>query len=408
MEENEANRYRKTHPLFTQSQHLEERHGPFFFLLLRLRSPLVGYCVAPLFTAIGWFILLIFRHFGFGPHSATTGFYLSTVVIACLWGTGPAFLATLLGYAVLESFIILPYGLFTFHWWRDTGFYLPFLLVQLLVVMLTAQREKARRTAQMQAQEQALMNQMLMRTNQQLERANQLKDVFLSEASHELKNPVAAILGRTHLILRHLTRSRQTVPELPTLQTSLERIEAQTYQLQALISDYFDVSSLHSGKAPLRLASCDLGDLCRAVVEEQRLLSDRPIDLELPVTPAELQADSQRLTELIVNLVNNALKYSPGDAAVRVTIQDSPGYALLVVHNDGSAIPLERQEAIFELFYRAPEAESSSIKGSGLGLSICKAIVERHDGEIWVESAEGKGTTFLVKLKKDLQARTNP
>jgi len=101
---------------------------------------------------------------------------------------------------------------------------------------------------------------------------------------------------------------------------------------------------------------------------------------------------------VIINLVTNAVKYSPENTIIRVCASLESPHVILTVHNDGPAIPQEQQIHIFEPFYRTPEAELSSIQGWGLGLSISKEIVEQHGGQIWVESFEEKGTTFFVRL----------
>ena len=101
---------------------------------------------------------------------------------------------------------------------------------------------------------------------------------------------------------------------------------------------------------------------------------------------------------MVINLVTNAVKYSPENTVVRICASLESPNATLTVHNDGSVIPREQQIHIFEPFYRAPEAGRSSVQGWGLGLSISKEIVERHEGQIWVELSEEKGTTFFVRL----------
>ena len=144
----------------------------------------------------------------------------------------------------------------------------------------------------------------------------------------------------------------------------------------------------------MQFTECDLGNLCRKVVEDQQALSGRRIDLEIPPDPLLLQADDRRLTQVIINLVTNAVKYSPENRFIQVTVRENQTYVTLQVHNDGSVIPQEYQQHIFEPFYRLPSNE----QGWGLGLPICKEIVEGHSGRIRVESSEEKGTTFFVEL----------
>jgi signal transduction histidine kinase len=376
------------------------------------RSPLSGYLMCPFVIGMASVVGLSIRWFELKVHAISAPFYLATVLIAWLWGVGPALLGIVLGFLVLDAVIIPPYGVFTYGGWSDVIIYLPFILAQLLVVLITAQLERARRQSfaaeqrtQIHAQELTEVNQTLAYSKQHLEQlnshlaeANQLKDYFLSQASHELKSPITTIRGNTQLILRRIARLQKVVNEQLSLPAYLERIEEQTHLMQVLIEDLLDVSSLSSGKIPLRLTRCDVGDLCRKVVEDQHALSNRQIELELPSEPLTLRVDSQRLMQVIINLVSNAVKYSPEDSVVRVCVSQNPSHLILTIHNDGPAISPEQQIHIFEPFYRVPEVERSSIQGSGLGLAISKEIVERHEGQIRIESSEEKGTTFFVEL----------
>jgi signal transduction histidine kinase len=112
-----------------------------------------------------------------------------------------------------------------------------------------------------------------------------------------------------------------------------------------------------------------------------------------------VQIDEERIAQVIINLVSNALKYSPAGTVIRVEVSQRSGEAILAVHNDdGPVLSKEQQKTIFEPFSRGPEAQSSAISGWGLGLAICKEIVERHGGRLWVESSEEMGTTFFATL----------
>src|SRR5437660_6641222 len=131
----------------------------------------------------------------------------------------------------------------------------------------------------------------------------------------------------------------------------LEKIEAETHRLQTLVDDLLDLGSIETGKLSLQFAQCDLGSLCQKVVEDQQALSGRPIHLEIPPDPILLQADGKRLIQVIINLVTNAVKYSPENTLIQVYARQSQTYAMLEVHNEGSVIPQEYQAHIFEPFY---------------------------------------------------------
>jgi signal transduction histidine kinase len=140
--------------------------------------------------------------------------------------------------------------------------------------------------------------------------------------------------------------------------------------------------------------------VCQRAVEEQRLLSGRDIELEQPETPVMLNADSERLSQVVTNLVNNAIKYSPETSPIKVSMERQEKTIRLAVQDYGQGISKEQQTPIFETFYRTPDAQASKKNGWGLGLAICKDIVERHRGRIWCESRVGEGSTFYVELPR--------
>jgi signal transduction histidine kinase len=178
----------------------------------------------------------------------------------------------------------------------------------------------------------------------------------------------------------------------------LKQVDEQTHQLQGLVDDFLGLSALREERTLLRLAPCDMKAICRKVLEEQQAISGRSIVLQAPSTPSILKADCERIGQVVINLVTNALKYSPEASTVLISISQSDTGATLQVHNEGQPIPIQQQKRIFELYYRTPNARSSQEKGWGLGLAICKEIVKRHQGRIWVESSSERGTTFFIQL----------
>ena len=230
------------------------------------------------------------------------------------------------------------------------------------------------------------------------EQEKQLKEHFLVMASHELKTPLTTILGQAQLLLRRLSKMPELSSELVAMRSALERIDGQVHRLNALVDDVLDLYNVRAGKTPLHLSSCNLVDMCREVVEEQRFLTSRTIELEVPPTPVMLQADNDRLSQVVVNLVNNAIRYSPEDSPVKVLVEWPRDTGIIEVHDFGIGIPQDQRTHIFEPFYRGPHMQSSSKSGLGLGLTICKDIVERHHGRIWCRSRVGKGSIFIVEL----------
>src|SRR6266568_5053650 len=186
--------------------------------------------------------------------------------------------------------------------------------------------------------------------------------------------------------------------ELATMRSALESVNGQTRRLNALVDDLLDVYNVRAGKVQLRLEACNLIDVCREVVEEQRLLTGRTIELAAPPTPIMLQADNDRLEQVVINLVSNALKYSPESSPVKVLVDQHRDIGSIEVYDSGPGIPKNEQSRIFEPFYRGSDVQTTVKSGLGLGLTICKDIVERHSGRIWCRSRLGKGSIFIIEL----------
>ncbi|MEO8972133.1 MAG: HAMP domain-containing sensor histidine kinase [Ktedonobacteraceae bacterium] len=226
-----------------------------------------------------------------------------------------------------------------------------------------------------------------------------LRDNFLSMASHELKTPMTTILGQAQLMKRRLSKIPELSPDLTVMRGSLESIDGQISRLNALVNDLLDLQNIRAGKIELHLGPCDLITLCHEVVREQRLLTGRTIQLDVPASPVIMQADEDRLSQVIVNLVNNALRYSPEDSSVQIFVDKLHDVSIIEVCDAGTGISQEEQAHIFEPFYRNPgHACTASKRGLGLGLAISKDIVERHSGRIWCRSRIGQGSTFIVEM----------
>lgn len=330
---------------------------------------------------------------------------LSVLFSALIWGVGPSLFALVLATLLLDYYFVPPVEEIQLQSWNNILQLLPFVLAGLVVALITAQRESARLQALIaeqelheRAEQLEQTNNRLEQTNHQLKEANQLKDRFISIASHELKTPITTIRGQAQLVLRRLSKQRDLNPDMLTMRTTLEKINDQTSRITALVDELLDMSSIRAGKVELRKKECDLVDICRGVIEDQHLLSGRDIKLAVQSSPVTMLVDCDRIAQVIVNLVSNATKYSPEGSPVEVSISRNDGTAQVAVRDSGKGITKKQQEHIFESFYRTPEAQSSSKSGLGLGLAISKDIVERHNGRIWCESEPSKGSTFYVEL----------
>lgn len=371
------------------------------------RLPPLGYVLTFPLVGLALLIPFGFRHLGIYQYFLDTPLVLVTLIIALVWGTEPAVLSILIGTLAFDIYFLTDKYLL-FQGWNESIPLIPFVLAQIIMVVLAAQRERGRRSIEATQEELKSYAGQLEWVNRQLEDANKLKDQFLSMASHELKTPITTIRGQAQLGMMRLKKQAELPPELEPVRTALERIEQHTYRLNSLVDDLMDLSILSSGKIKLRATRCDLGEVCREVIDEQHTLSGRAIELALPATAVVVQADSERIGQIITNLVSNAIKYSTENSTISVNVSQTAEKAIVQVHNEGTPIPQEQQANLFEPFYRTPAAQSSSKKGWGLGLAISKQIVERHGGRILVESSQGKGTTFTIELPPQVEEMAEP
>lgn len=367
----------------------------------RWRHPIIGYFASIPLVILGIYATLSMQKMLGQLYLSGSLMVLAVLFTALFWGVGPALLAIALSTLALDYFTLPSVGVLSITSWQGLFQLFPFIITGLIIALIVAQRERARLDSIAAEQELQSYAQELEEVNQKLKDANQMKDRFLSIASHELKTPITSIRGQAQLMLRRLSKQSQLSPEMATINTTLEKINAQTDRLTTLINDLLDVSSIRTGKLALRKQPCDIRELCRQVVDDQRLLADRSIQLDMSPEPIEVQADGDRLSQVLVNLISNAIKYSPEKSAVEVCVGRVGDNVRIKVHDYGRGIAKNQIEHIFDPFYRTPEAEKSSQRGLGLGLAISKDIVERHNGRIWCESEPKKGSTFYVELPNE-------
>lgn len=225
-------------------------------------------------------------------------------------------------------------------------------------------------------------------------RLERQKDEFLTVASHELKTPLTSLK-----ILAQLTRRRLTKANVPEA-SQLAGMERSIDRMERLVNDLLDVSRIQDGRLALRVERSDIVPLCEQVIEEQEAASGRHIRATLPVQPLYVHADPERVSQVLSNLVANALKYSPAFTPVMLEVQKWSDWAIISVSDRGGGIPEDVQERLFDRFYRVPgvQVQVGSGVGLGLGLYISREIVERHGGHIWAESDVGAGSTFAFRL----------
>jgi len=219
------------------------------------------------------------------------------------------------------------------------------------------------------------------------------KDEFISMASHELKTPVTSLKGFLGLLQRRLT-----IQGDEKALHYLARMDAQVTKLTKLINDLLDLSKMQTGQLDYREQRFDLDELVQEIVENvQETTQTHHLQFE-GQTQAEVFGDRDRIGQVLINLLNNAIKYSPQGDRVLVRVAISQNKALVSVQDFGIGIAKEHQRKIFERFYQVTDAEEKTYPGLGIGLYISYEIVKRHRGQMWVESKKGEGASFYFTL----------
>ena len=227
--------------------------------------------------------------------------------------------------------------------------------------------------------------------NNQLQKINSYKDEFIGMASHELKTPLTSV----NLYLQMLERSIADEKNKKFVSQSVNQIN----KLNTLISDLLDVAKIQSGKLMLRPSDFDLPDL---IGEVAQIIQDTTDSHRLIIESEDLEkriisADRHRIEQVLINLLTNAVKYSPKSRKVILKVSVKNERFRVAVTDFGIGVPEEQQERIFSRFYRIEES-GPSFSGLGIGLYISSEIINRHGGEIWVESQPGVGSTFIFEL----------
>ena len=233
--------------------------------------------------------------------------------------------------------------------------------------------------------------------NERLKELDRLKLDFVSNVSHELKTPLTAIKGAVDLLLREVPG------RINESQTHyLTRVKSNTQHLAGLINDLLDLARIEEGRIELKGTRVSVGGLVHEVMETVKPLATEKavlLEVKLPEPSVLVWADRDKVTQVLMNLISNAIKFTPSDGRVSIsTADDREGWVRVSIRDTGPGIPASEQEKIFEKFYQVTQDGGLKTKGTGLGLAICKALVELQGGKIWVESKEGCGSTFSFTL----------
>lgn len=238
-------------------------------------------------------------------------------------------------------------------------------------------------------------------TVRRLQELDRARADFVSLVSHELRSPLTVIRTYTDFLVAEAAPEQQQYGQI---------IQEEVDRLNRLVENVLDAAQIEAGKLSLALTPVDVGALAAETAAELQATTERHrLVVETPPQPATAIADADRLKEVLINLINNAIKYAPQGGAIRVrvegpqtggTVGARPSF-LISVADEGVGIPEDHGERVFQKFHRVRGAATAELEGSGLGLYITKLLVEGHGGRIWVESAAGQGSIFRFTLPQE-------
>jgi two-component system phosphate regulon sensor histidine kinase PhoR len=229
----------------------------------------------------------------------------------------------------------------------------------------------------------------------ELRRLQRIRAEFIDNLSHELRTPL------TTISLLAETAARDAESASPRLRDRISKIEIETGHLTQMVNELLDLSRIESGTSQLLLDDVDLVRVARATADRLRLFAERQglrIDLELPDRVSPVRGDEDRLGQVLVNLLHNAVKFSPDGGQIVVGVREDEGSVRVWVRDPGIGVPRADLARIFERFYKVDRARVRGRGGTGLGLSIARHVIDSHGGRIWAESEEGSGSTFLFTI----------
>jgi signal transduction histidine kinase len=334
---------------------------------------------------------------------------LAVMLAAASWGAGPALCAVLVGTALINLPALAPHFPSRLAAANSLIELCLLLAAGLGVGLAVGQSRRARRNAEVLS---AMLDAERARLEDAIDAIPELvakrMDEFLGIASHEIRTPLTAIQANAQFLARRLqnpqpgARIDDPAQVAEAARVVVDRIQRQVVRLNRLVGDLICTSHIQTSRLDLRLSPCDLGAIVDEAVHEQRqMMPGRSVRLDIPDgLCAPVRADADRIAQVVANYVNNALKFSAEDRPVVVRMRCKRGQARVSVRDEGPGLPPDEQERIWDRFHQVDgiEVRSGSGVGLGLGLYISRALIERHGGEVGVESVPGAGSTFWFCL----------
>jgi signal transduction histidine kinase len=368
------------------------------------RRPLVSYlgALALLSLSFALDVLLTWLYPSFGDADEIV--LLTILLTALTWGVGPALLNALVGSLLVDYFFLPPlFSVLKSGEEAIEDFLL--LVVGVLIAVVAGLHESSRQQSERLKRQAEAAHQQSQELAASLKAQRAEMESFLAMTSHELKTPLTSLKLSVQLaqkrVGRKLSSPEEMTDTLDGLAPQLAYTERDVERLNHLVNDLLEVSRIEQGMLILRVEPADLVAVVSEAVEEQRQTDPaRSIQLNLATLPGPALIDAERIKQVVSNYLTNALKYSPVESPVEVGLETNGQQARVLVRDHGPGIAPEEQQQIWRRFYRVKgiEVQSGSGVGLGVGLHICRTIIEGHHGQVGLESAPGAGSTFWFTL----------
>ena len=343
---------------------------------MNMRSYLPAACIVVLCTAVNWPLSL-----WLAPTNLAMVYVLGVVAVAARYERGPAMTCALASALAFDFFFVPP--VFTLRI-DDTQYVITGLALVVVGVVISTLSSRARGATRA-----AL-----------LAREEQLRNSLLASLSHDLRTPLAVIAGSASSLRDE--RGRLSQAEQDQL---LETLYDEAQHVSLTVSDLLEMTRLHAGRVHVDRQWYPVEELIGAALERcKRQLAAHRVQTQLDPQLPMLHVDAVLLEKLLVNLLENAAKYTPAGTLVSISVRPEPGTVVIRVEDEGPGLPPGAEECVFDKFYRADR--EGAVTGSGLGLSICRAIAQMHDGSIAAGNRPGGGAVFTVTLPGQQQPPT--
>ena len=238
----------------------------------------------------------------------------------------------------------------------------------------------------------------LAKLNEKLKKLDKVKSDFVSAVSHELRTPLTSIKGYSSILI-----AGKLGEVSPAQKERLEKIDKHSNSLTHLINNLLDIARIESGRVQMEIKDISIKETLEGIVDIiTPQMKEKKISLKInsKTNVDKIKADQGQLERVFLNLLSNAIKFTPEKGKITIHIKDEDGFIEFGLEDSGIGIPKQDLQKVFEEFFRSDNAQDQKIKGSGLGLSLVKKIIEAHKGKIWVDSELNKGTKFSFTIPK--------